>query len=102
MDFEVDFKVDLEFGFSSHPMQVNPRRFWILDSSLWISGFQVLDSSFCLLELGFLIPVVGEIPDSKDQDSFSTSEFVPDSGFLKQNFPSLHGVIRVTGIMLPK
>ena len=68
MDFEVDFKVDLEFGFSSHPMQVNPRRFWILDSTLWISGFQVLDSSFCLLELGFLIPIVGGIPDSKDQD----------------------------------
>ena len=102
MDFEVDFKVDLEFGFSSQPMQVNPRRFWILDSMLWISGFQVLDSSFCLLELGFLIPIVGGIPDSKDQDSFSTSEFVPDSGFLKQNFPSLHGVIRVIRIMLPK
>ena len=45
-----------------------PRRSWILDSTPWISGFQVLDSSFFLLELGFRGPVVGGIPDSKDQD----------------------------------
>ena len=68
MDFEVDFKVDLEFGFSSHPMQRNPRRSWIPDSTPWIYGFQVQDSSFFLLELGFRVPVVGGIPDSKDQD----------------------------------
>ena len=68
MDFEVDLKVDLEFGFSSHPMQGNPRRSLILDSTPWIYGFQVQDSSFFLLELGFWVPVVGGIPDSKDQD----------------------------------
>ena len=74
MDFEVDFKVDLEFGFSSHPMQGNPRRSWILDSTLWISGFQywiphffkigtwisdsnrLWDSGFIELDSGFQSP----------------------------------------------
>ena len=46
VDFKVDFNVDLEFGFSSHPMQGNPRRSWILDSTLWISGFQYWSPHF--------------------------------------------------------
>ena len=70
MDFEVDFKVDLEFKFSSHPMKGNLRRSWILDSTLWISRFQYWIPYFSKkLELGFRIPIVGGIPDSKDQDS---------------------------------
>ena len=65
MDFEVDFKVDLEFKFSSHPMKGNLRRSWILDSTLWISRFQYWIPHFSKkLELGFRIPIVGGIQDS--------------------------------------
>ena len=64
-------------------------------SRYWIPRFVYWNLDFGLqLLVGFRIP--------KTRISFSTSEFVPDSGFLKQNFPSLHGVIRVIRIMLPK
>ena len=85
MDFDVDFK----FGFSSHPMQGNPRRSWILDSTPVLDfGFHAVDfripgTGFLifLLELGFRGPVVGGIPDSKDQDFvFHKNLFrIPDS-----------------------
>ena len=42
----------------------------ILDSTLWISRFLYWIPYFSKkLELGFRIPIVGGIPDSKDQDS---------------------------------
>ena len=61
-------------------MQVNPRKSWILDSTPVDSGFQVLDSSLCQLDLdsGFQGLVgLGCIPNSKAQDS----------GFHKEKFP---------------
>ena len=71
----------------------------VLDSGFHAVDFRIPGTGFLIffywnLLVGFRIP--------KTRISFSTSEFVPDSGFLKQNFPSLHGVIRVIGIMLPK
>ena len=91
MDFEVDFKVDLEFKFSSHPMKGNLRRSWILDSTLWIpdscTGFLIFLKNWNL-DFGFQLLVGFRIP--KTRIPYSTSEFVPDSGFFKQNFPSLH------------
>ena len=110
MDFEVDFKVDLEFKFSSHPMKGNLRRSWILDSTLWISRFQYWIPHFSKkLELGFRIPIVCGIPDSlswtpdsKTQNSIFHKRNSTNSGFRKQNFPAQHGVIRVIRIMLPK
>ena len=109
-DFEVDFKVDFEFGFTSRPMHVRKYK------TVLVSGFHavdfripVRDSSFFLLELGFRIPVVcgipdslSWIPDSKTQNSVLHKRHFPDSGFRKQNFPAQHGVIRVIRIMLPK
>ena len=68
-------------------MQGNPRLSWLLDSTPWISGFQVLDSSFFLLELGFRVPVVGGIPDSKDQGFVFHKRNFPDFRYRKQNFP---------------
>ena len=62
MDFEVDFKVNLELAFSSHPMQGT-----VLDFGFHAVDFQipVLDSSFFKkLELGFRISIVGGIPNS--------------------------------------
>ena len=41
------------------------------------SGFQLLDSRSFSMKLGFRIPIVGDIPDSK----------VPDSRFHMQKFP---------------
>ena len=65
MDLEVDFKVDLEFKFSSHPMKGNLIRSWIVDSTLWISRFQYWIPRFSKkLELGFRIPIVGGIQHS--------------------------------------
>ena len=62
MDFEVDFKVNLELEFRVTPCK---GRSWILDSTLWISRFQYWIPHFLKkLELGFRIPVVGGIPNS--------------------------------------
>ena len=75
MDFEVDFKVDFEFGFTSRPMHVRECK-TVLDSGFHAVDFRipVQDSSFFLLELGFRIPIVYGIPDSLSWNPYSTSE----------------------------
>ena len=76
----------------------------VLDSGFHAVDFRIPGTGFLIffywnLDFGFQLLVGFRIP--KTRISFSTSEFVPDSGFLKQNFPSLHGVIRLIQSMLP-
>ena len=56
---------------------------WILDSTSWDYGFQLLDSGSLSVEVGFWIPIVSGVPDSLTciQDSI-----VQDSRFHKQTF----------------
>ena len=102
MDFKVDFKVDLEFEFSSHPCKgiQDALGFWIPrrrfpDSRYWIPHF-------FLLELGFRVPVVGGIPDSKDEDFVFHKRICSGFRIPQAKLSSLHGVILVIRIMLPK
>ena len=105
MDFEVDFKVNLELEFSSHPMQGT-----VLDSVLHALDFQipVLDSSI-FLKIGTWI---------SDSNCWWDSEFIElDSGFQRPGFripqanlfrvpdsssKTFHPYIRAIRIMLPK
>jgi len=50
--------------------------------SIQRTGFQYLT-----VQLGFWIPIVRAIPDSKTQDSEFHKQNFPDSGFHKQKFP---------------
>ena len=68
------------------PMLGNIRQFWIPDSTLWIPDSNYRIPDLFLVELGFRIPIVSGIPDSKAQDS----------GFHQQKFPRFripHGKI---------
>ena len=76
----------------------------VLDSGFHAVDFRIPGTRFLIFfhwnsDFGFHLLVGFRIP--KTRISFSTGEFVPDFEFLKQNFPSLHGVIRVIRIMLP-
>ena len=95
--------MDFEFGFTSRPMRVRKCKM-VLDSGFHAVDFRipVQGSSFFLLELGFRIPIVCGIPDSKTQNSVLHKRHFPDSGFRKQHFPAQHEVFRVVRIMLPK
>ena len=50
-------------------MQENPRQSWILDSTPWIPDSRNWIPHSFSVELGFRIPIVSGIPDSKAQDS---------------------------------
>ena len=82
MDFEVDFKVDLESPHARESKTVLASGFHAVDFRIPGTGFLIF-----LLELGFRVPVVGGIPDSKDQGFVFHKRNFPDFRYRKQNFP---------------
>ena len=80
----------------SSNFRVTPWKGTLDDLGFWIPrcGFPDSCTGFLIflknwnLDFGFQLLVGFRIP--KTRIPYSTSEFVPDSGFFKQNFPSLH------------